>query len=54
MLAIHSETSCAYCLVVMPRPRATPAGELKFAGLLDGRFQVIVHSLAGLLCQLEP
>jgi len=52
MLAIHSETSRAYCLVVMLLPE--PAGEHKFTGLFGGRSHVIVHSLAGLFRQLEP
>src|ERR1700724_1695965 len=43
---------------VLPRrdtpSRTTTAGEHKFAGLLGGGPQVIVDSLAGLLCQLEP
>ena len=54
MLAIHSETSRAYCLVVMLLSRTTAAGEHEFAGLLGGRSHVIVDRLAGLFCQLEP
>jgi hypothetical protein len=54
MLAIHSETSRAYCLVVMPLPDPRPPGEHKFAGLLGCCSHVIVDNLASLFRQLEP
>ena len=53
MLATHSETSRAYCLVVIDSSRATSAGEQEFAGSLAGGPEIVVDRLPGLLRQFK-
>ena len=54
MYAIHSETSRAYCLVVMLFSEPGRPVNMNSPGLLGGRSHVMVDRLTGLFCQLEP
>jgi hypothetical protein len=54
MLAIHSETSRAYCLVVILLPEPRRPVNMNSPGFLAARSHVIVDRLTGLFCQLEP
>ena len=53
MLAIHPETSRAYCLVVMHRPGPRRPGNRNSPGLLPRGFQVVIDCLTALLRQFE-
>src|ERR1700674_5725890 len=53
MLAIHSDTNRAYCLVVMPRPDPRRPGKRNSPGFLFAAL-ILIDRLARLLRHFEP
>lgn len=54
ILAIHPDTSRAYCRVCHAPIAVTTACEQELAGLLTGGLDVLIDRLPGLFGQLEP